>query len=197
VNGSGPAAEGELLDAVLLWRAVPGTHAGEVIDAACECLVAGSDTEALRELAGASLRDSSFVLDPLILRTLDELGLSDALEVDLQRSAMLVLARRLATGRITPRQLASWAHAHIGHEGSAECQPFVNFDDMYDEAECVGLHQADLDHMVREEADAYLSGAESPGLSLGWPAPPEVEPGPSDQRPRGWWRRLGRRPGRS
>jgi len=69
--------------------------------------------------------------------------------------------RRLDSGRITPRELAAWAHEHIG-DGSVECQPFVNFDDMYDEAEYVGFAEAELDAIVRQEARALLAGAASP-----------------------------------
>ena len=98
---SSAGAEGEFLDVVRLWRLAPGAYTREVIHAATECLVAGLDTEGLRELAGASPRDSRFVLDPLIVKTIEELGLSDALEPDVQLSAMRVLARRLTFGRMS------------------------------------------------------------------------------------------------
>lgn len=187
---SSTAAEDELLDVVRLWRLAPGTHVAEVIEAATQCLVAGSDSESLRELAGASVRDSRFVLDPLVLRTVDELGLSGELESEVQLSAMFAMARRLRSGRVLPRQLASWAHTHIGHEGDAECQPFVTFDDMYDEAEYVGFAESELDEMVSTEVDALLAGNESPGLSLTWPHLPIVEHRGSDDRRVGWLRRL-------
>lgn len=197
MNRSRSAAEDELLDAVQLWWIAPGAYAGEVIDAATECLVAGLDTEALRELAGASVRDSRLLLDPLILKTIDELTLNESLGTDSQLSAMLVQARRLGVGRITPRQLVSWAHKHIGHEGSDECQRFVNFYYTYDEAEYVGLREAEVDDMVRQEADALLSGDSSPGLSPQLPLLPDVEVGRTDEHHRGWLRRLGRRLRRS
>lgn len=184
------AAEEELLDVVRLWRLAPGTHVAEVIDAATQCLVAGSDSESLRELAGASVRDSRFLMDPLVLRTVDELGLGGALESDLQLSAMSAMARRLRSGRVSPRQLSSWAHTHIGHEGAIECQPFVTFDDMYDEAEYVGFAESELDEMVSMEVDALLSGNDSPGLSLTWPHLPTAEHHGWSESRFGWLQRL-------
>ena len=119
----------EFLDVVRLWRLAPGTYVGEVIDAATECLIAGLDTEALRELAGASPRESLFVLEPLILDTVERLGLSDALEPDLQLSALLALARRVAAGalqfgagvsarvRLAPRQRAGGPNSSRSDSG--------------------------------------------------------------------------------
>lgn len=155
-EGANPA-EAEFLDVVRLWRVVPGTYIGEVIDAATQCLVAGSDTEALRELAGSSPRESRFVVDPLVHSTVEQLKLSAALDPDLERSAMLALARRLTRGRIPARELAAWALQYVGHQGSVECQPFVNFDDMYDVADYAGHDESALDAMVRQEAAAWLA----------------------------------------
>jgi hypothetical protein len=46
-----------------------------VIAAACQALVDGVDSPALRELAGASIRDSAADVRDLVTRTLDELAI--------------------------------------------------------------------------------------------------------------------------
>jgi hypothetical protein len=184
-------AEKEFLDAVGLWRLTPGSFARDVIDTATECLVDGSDTATLRELAGASPWESRLVLEPLVLQTVEELGLSEELDPDVELSALLVLARRLASGRTAPRDLASWAHRNIGHDGDSRCQPFVELDDMYDEAEAVGSDVTEVDDLVRREADALLSGAPSPGLSESWPLLPPAMPRRSVVRRPRWSTRGG------
>ncbi|MBD5784832.1 hypothetical protein IF650_01445 [Cellulosimicrobium terreum] len=162
--GPGPLRVGPVVTALLGDLRAPGTYAREVNGAATECLVSGSDTEALREPAGASPRDSRFLLDPLGLTTVEDLGVSDALEPDLQLSAVLVHARRLKAARVAPRELAAWAHSRIGHDGSVECQPFVHLDDMYGDAGYLGYEEAELDTMVRQEVEALLT-RNAPGRS--------------------------------
>jgi hypothetical protein len=81
-----------LADAVSLWRLGPG-NANEVIDAAVQCLVADVDSPTLRELAGASPRDSQFALERLIEDTLEELGMQDVLAGNAQRGALAAVLR--------------------------------------------------------------------------------------------------------
>ena len=64
-----------LFDAAARWDAGSVFGPAELIDAACTALIDGLDSPALRELAGASPRESSTEVDELIDRTLDELGL--------------------------------------------------------------------------------------------------------------------------
>lgn len=152
------AAAQEFVDAVSLWRLEP-SRLGEVIDAATDALVAGLDSPSLRELAGASPRESRFVLDPLIRATIDELGLVAVRDLTLQKAALLAMLRRLRAGRVSPREVAAWAHQCIGHDGDEECQPFVDFDDVYDTEEHLNIDEPAIDHMLREEAAALLSEA--------------------------------------
>jgi hypothetical protein len=69
----GELPEQSLHDAVTGWDADRGP-AG-LIDAACDALVGGLDSPALRELAGASARDSSWDIRELAFASLDELGI--------------------------------------------------------------------------------------------------------------------------
>lgn len=157
-------------DAVNLWR-ISATNTGEVIDAAVGCLLAEVDSPTLRELAGASPRDSQFELEPMIERTLQELGLEEVLDVGPQRGALTAMIRRFNDGDLSARDLARWAHSYIGHDGDASCQAFVDLDDMYDTADYADYGAGDLDRWTAEEADAFLAGRPSPGRTSVWRTP--------------------------
>jgi hypothetical protein len=73
-NDSMPA-EQRLHDAVARWVPDTGYGMSDMIDAACQALLDGLDSPALRELAGASPRDSSWDVRELAGRTLEELGI--------------------------------------------------------------------------------------------------------------------------
>lgn len=66
-------AEQRLYDAMARWFPDTGHGMAEVIDTACQALVEGLDSPALRELAGASPRDSSWDVRELAGQALDEL----------------------------------------------------------------------------------------------------------------------------
>lgn len=155
----------QLVDAVSLWRVSP-RHAGEVIDAATSCLVVGLDTPALRELAGESPADSSYVVEELIRRCLEELAMSDVLERDLELAAATAMIRRFLAGSVSARELASWAHQVIGHDGASSLQPFVMLDDEYDLLGVDGTTEADLDAFAHADAVAFLDGRPSPRPSV-------------------------------
>lgn len=161
-------ARQEFRDAVCLWRVSPSGAAAVVIEAATECLVAGEDTPTLRELAGASPRESAFVLEPLITDTVNELGMADLLGADVQVEALRAMLRRLLAGKITARNLASWAHREIGHEGAPSCQPFVVLDDDYDDAEAFGHDEQDIDRWAHVAAEAFLAGEPLPESPTLW-----------------------------
>lgn len=67
----GELPEQSLHNAVVGWDADHGPAA--LIDAACEALIGGLDSPALRELAGASAKDSSWDIRELAFAALDEL----------------------------------------------------------------------------------------------------------------------------
>ena len=168
-----------LEEAVSLWRS-NASHVAEVIDAATDCLVAGLDSPSLRMLAGASPRASMLELEPLIFASLEELGRADLLQRNIQREALRTMSRRFARGAMSARELAAWAHTHVGHDGPEDCQPLVVLDDMYDEAGYAGCDTAELDHWTQLEAEALLDGLPSPGTTerYGTPVPsvPPVRP---------------------
>lgn len=160
-----------LADAVSVWRLSPGT-VNEVIDAAVQCLVAGVDSPALRELAGASPRDPQFVLEPLVEDTLAELGMLNVLSVNAQRGALAAMLRRFKRNEFSAREVVRWVHDHIGHDGDERCQVFVDLDDMYDTAVYSDVDTEELERWMTDEANAFLEGRPSPGRTTVWRTPP-------------------------
>ncbi|MEV4626818.1 hypothetical protein AB0J90_11085 [Micromonospora sp. NPDC049523] len=71
----GEIAEQRLYDAVARWNADTGYGFEDMIHAACQALVDGLDSPALCELAGASVRDSSWEVRELVVKSLEELGI--------------------------------------------------------------------------------------------------------------------------
>jgi hypothetical protein len=178
-------------DAVNVWRLCGAVYVADVIDTATECLVAGLDSPSLRMLAGASPHGSMFELDPLIRDTLDEMGLSGLLDTNVQLEALRAVLRRFEAGALSARELASWAHANIGHDGPADSEPFVALDDMYDEAEYLGYSKEELDEWAAAEAKAFLAGLPSPQHTARYGTPVRSVPSVSPRPP--LFRRLGDR----
>ncbi|MFI5832279.1 hypothetical protein ACIA5A_01195 [Micromonospora sp. NPDC051300] len=153
-----------LQEAAVLWSTGPGT-AAQVIEAACDCLVAGVDSPTLRILAGASCAKGS---------ESDELRrwLEDALaELSLtyypqgsragEEAAVRLMARRAVAGEITPRELTVWAYLHITWDGTPLAADLVAFDNAYEYAEAVGVvgdTTADIDADVIAEARRLAGG---------------------------------------
>ena len=117
-----------LQDATALWS-IRQCTAAEVIEAACDCLVAGVDSPSLRILAGVSPSAGSQELIQWLEPALDELGLTylpQGSQVG-EDAAVRVMASRLLAGALTPRELARWAplgdrtrrHAARGRAGPA------------------------------------------------------------------------------
>lgn len=73
-KGSG-SAEQRLYDAVAHWNADTGYGLEDLIHAACQALVDRLDSPTLRELAGASVNDSSWDIGELVGKSLEELGI--------------------------------------------------------------------------------------------------------------------------
>lgn len=73
-----------LFNAVARWDAAYAAYAadpGAVVDAACQALVDGLDSPALRELAGMSARDRRDEVEPVVTQTLLELGVPRAADL--------------------------------------------------------------------------------------------------------------------
>lgn len=71
----GGSAEQRLHDAVARWNVDTGYGLADLIDEACQALIDGLDSQALRELAGASVKDSSWDIRELVATSLDELDI--------------------------------------------------------------------------------------------------------------------------
>lgn len=169
LDASQQAALDRLVDGFCVWRYSPArASAAEVIDAAVQCLVVDLDAPSLRELAGESPLESLWVLEPLAAATLDELGRGDVAHGDPAMTALEAMLRILLRGETEPRDIAKWAHRNIGHDGPERCQPFVDLDDMYDTIDYSNWTPEALDDRLRREAEAYLAGESSPGLTYDW-----------------------------
>lgn len=133
-----------------------------VVRAACDALVAGLDGEALRALAARSVHSMSYdgEADEIVHAALLEQGKPlPRRETDAaQRTALVAMASEMLAGRLTPRDLAAWAHRVIGHSGVKEAQTLVSLDDCYDELEWAQETEQDIDKRISEEASRLTSG---------------------------------------
>ncbi|MFF7362161.1 hypothetical protein [Streptomyces sp. NPDC008125] len=111
------AAAIALQDHAALWSAGE-VRAGDVVDAACEALVAGLDSPGLRILAACTRAEADYELHDLLPAALGELGLSfhPAGSEAGQEAAVRALARRMLAGELTPREFTFRIHQRHGHE---------------------------------------------------------------------------------
>ncbi|MEV5173841.1 hypothetical protein AB0L10_22775 [Streptomyces flaveolus] len=109
---------------------IPAT---DVVTAACDALVAGLDSPALRILAACTRSEADYDVPDLLPPALDELGLTfhPAGSVAGQEAAARALAARMLAGELTPREPAFRIHARFGHE-LALVERLANLDDEYD-----------------------------------------------------------------
>ena len=75
----------------------------------------------------------------------------------MQRRAAQAALRRWVNGELSDRELSSWAHAHIGHEGAKELQDLVVADDLLDELEYTDATEASVRDDLDRIATAILS----------------------------------------
>jgi hypothetical protein len=126
------AAAIALQDHAALWS-VGEVRASDVVDAACDALVAGLDTPGLRILAARTRTEADYDVHELLPVALDELGLTfyPALSDAGREDAARALARRMLAGELTPRELTSRTHRRFGHELPLT-ERLAEFDDEYD-----------------------------------------------------------------
>ncbi|MEV0533217.1 GNAT family N-acetyltransferase [Kitasatospora sp. NPDC050463] len=147
-----PAAVGRLQSRVVLWSAGE-LRARDVVEAACEALVAGLDGPALATLAACPYGEADIAVEDLLPPALDELGLtfrppgSKGVEAVFLRA----LAGRLLAGEVTPRELARAAHRCFGHDFEP-AEPLALLDDDYGILGCTDRSEADIDAEVWAEA---------------------------------------------
>ena len=132
VEGSVGQARERLVDAVWMYRLQPEHRATDAINAATHALVAGLDSPALRELAGASRHDGRWTLDPLVESVAEDFALPVEGHEETQARAAGAMCRKAVRRETSLREVAAWAHQVIGHEGASEVQPLVELDDQYD-----------------------------------------------------------------
>lgn len=142
----------KLHDAVALW-AVGYQSAADVVRAACDALVADADTPSLRMLAAVSIRHADEELRGALPAALTELGLPVCAgnSIEAEAAALKVLAARVLSGTLSPRELAAWAHRVIGHERLPMAEQLVVLDDEYDTYE-LGQAVDTVDAQVIEQA---------------------------------------------
>ncbi|WP_265692044.1 hypothetical protein [Streptomyces griseolus] len=146
------AAAIALQDHAALWS-MGEVRASDVVDAACEALVAGLDTPGLRVLAACTRAEADYDVHELLPAALDELGLTfypvagDAG----QEAAARALARRMLAGELTPREFTFRIHQRYGHELPLT-ERLAELDDEYDVLEYGDRTVDQVDGEVTAEA---------------------------------------------
>ncbi|MER5916434.1 hypothetical protein ABT124_40110 [Streptomyces sp. NPDC001982] len=146
-----PAAR-ELQDRAVLWS-MGEIRATDIVAAACDALVAGLDTPALRILAACTRAEADYDVPDLLPPALDELGLTfyEVDSVARQEAAARALAARMLAGELTPRELAFRIHQRFGHELPL-AERLAELDDEYDILEYGDRTSAQVDADGTDEA---------------------------------------------
>ncbi|MGW5640183.1 hypothetical protein [Streptomyces sp. NPDC003832] len=126
------AAAIALQDHAVLWS-TGEVRASDVVNAACDALVAGLDTPALRTLAACTRAEADYDVHDLLPPALAELGLTSCPGGSQtgQEAAVRALARRMLAGGLTPREFAFRIHQRHGHELPVT-ERLAELDDEYD-----------------------------------------------------------------
>lgn len=171
-----------------LWRSTPQDRVADLSAAAADLLVLGYDSPALRELAGLSAGDLFYEVEPVLATALEQLGASDLLSGSANRAGLAARLELFLDRDMSLRELSTWAHQVIGHEGEDDLQPFVLLDDIYDDWEYSGQDLPYLDLVARKAARDFLAGR--PVNRLDWLEPPTVAVASDghNPRPRRAWR---------
>lgn len=149
----------QLAEDVVLWSVGEVTTA-ELVRCACDALIEGLDSQALRELAGASETDSQYEIEDLLERVATELDFAFYARdsADGRLAAARVLAARCAAGHLPPRELARWMHERIKHgHPDRRVEALVSADDQYDILGYTNQSEADIDRAVRAGAESLLA----------------------------------------
>lgn len=162
--GVGSVARCLLADPVGLWRTSPREGTPELIAAATDLLVLGFDGPAVRTLAGMSAGDSQYEVEPVVADILEQLDARQLLEPSRERAGLEARLVKFLDGDLALRELSGWAHTVIGHDGDADCHPFVNLDDIYDDWENAGHDLGFLEEVTRRAANTFLAGQQATQL---------------------------------
>ncbi|MFH9195023.1 hypothetical protein [Streptomyces globisporus] len=146
------AAAIALQDNAALWSAGEIT-ASEVVDAACDALVAGLDTPGLRILAACTRAEADYDVHDVLPPALQELGLTfhPVAGEAAQEAVARALARRLLADDLKPWELTFRIHQRYGHELPLT-ERLAELDDEYDILECGDRTVDQIDAEVTAEA---------------------------------------------
>jgi len=133
-----------------------------MVSAATDLLMSGVEGPAVVALASAVVTPvtSPFEMDALVLEAREELGMSQLDDELTAIRASQTQLRRWLAGELTDRQVASWAHSAIGHEGPAILQDLVVTDDMFDELEYIDATTDSIHRDLQEIARRLLAYAD-------------------------------------
>ncbi|GAB2713258.1 hypothetical protein [Kitasatospora kifunensis] len=126
------SAAHELQDRAVLWS-IGEIRADDVVDAACDALVAGLDSPALRVLAACTRAEADYEVPEILPSALGELGLAfyPLGSIAGREAAARALAGRMLADELTPRDLAFRIHQRFGHELPL-AERLAELDDEYD-----------------------------------------------------------------
>ncbi|APU43496.1 hypothetical protein [Streptomyces sp. TN58] len=146
------AAAIALQDHAALWR-VGDISASEVVNSACDALVAGLDTPSLRILAACTRAEADYDVHDLLPPALAELGLTlhPASGETGQEAAVRAIARRMLAGELQPWELTFRIHRRYGHELPL-AERLAELDDEYGMLEDGDEAVAQIDAEVTAEA---------------------------------------------
>lgn len=133
-----------------------------MVSDATDLLVSGVDGPAVVALASAVVTPvtSPFEMDALVFEAREELGMSQLDHEGTAIRAAQTQLRRWLAGELTDRQLASWAHGAIGHEGPAILQDLVVTDDMFDELQYIDATTDSIHRDLQDIAQRLLAYAD-------------------------------------
>lgn len=146
-------------EAATLWS-VGQVPAAQIVDLACELLVAGFDGPNLAVLAGVHARNADDEVPELLEAALDDVGLRHRPAGDRAgfEAAVTIMASRVLAGSLTPRDLATWAHTTVGHGRLPLAERLVELDDVYDTLDYTDMTEQEADDEVRAEARRIVAG---------------------------------------
>ncbi|MEJ8646293.1 hypothetical protein WKI68_43680 [Streptomyces sp. MS1.HAVA.3] len=145
------SAASALQDHAALWRVGEGC-ATDVVSAACDALVAGLDSPALRILAACTRAEAGYDVHDLLPPALDELGLTlhPAGSEAGEEAAVRALARRMLAGELAPWDLTHRVHYRYGHDLALTAR-LAELDDEY------GMLEAERGDRAVDEVSAAVA----------------------------------------
>ncbi|MGW4942065.1 hypothetical protein ACWEOZ_10805 [Actinoplanes sp. NPDC004185] len=154
-------ALGKARDAAALWR-VGYVRAAELVEVACDLLVAGHDGPTLAMLAGVHTRHADDEVPDLLEAALQEVGLEFYPPGSRAgaEAAVKALARRVLDGLMEPSALTVWAYTIFGHDTLELAERLVELDDIYDCLEVTDMTEQDVDADVIAEARRIVGSAD-------------------------------------